>query len=211
MIFIKNRSSGSTSTSDWVVGTQYSIFEHDGSNPWDFYGHLDTTGNFADLATKWNDTAPNANNFTIGTHNRVNKANDDYVFYAFRSVPGVCKIGNYLGNHTGQPGPAAYINCGFTPRMVMVKNLTTSGDGWMVFDTARHPFNVTSALVWDNTTVESSLSDYGSIDILANGFKIQAATSSTNMHALNESNNVMLYFAMADIGGNGDLPPLYGR
>ena len=81
----------------------------------------------------------------------------------------------------------------------------------MVFDTARHPFNVTSALVWDNTTVESSLSDYGSVDILANGFKIQAATSSTNMHALNESNNVMLYFAMADIGGNGDLPPLYGR
>ena len=85
----------------------------------------------------------------------------------------------------------------------------------MVFDTARHPFNVTSALVWDNTTVESSLSDYGSVDILANGFKIQASTdtssSAVKIHALNESNNVYLYFAMADIGGNGDLPPLYGR
>ena len=215
LIFIKNRSSGSTSTADWVAGTQYAIFEHDGSDPWTDYGHLDTTGNFVDNNTKWNDTAPNANTFTIGTNNRVNKASDNYVFYAFRSVPGVCKIGNYLGNHAGQPGPAAYINCGFTPRMVMVKNLSTSGDGWMVFDTARHPFNVTSALVWDNTTVESSLTSYGSIDILANGFKIQASTdtssSAVRIHALNESDNVYLYLAMADIGGNGDLPPLYGR
>ena len=215
LIFIKNRSSGSTGTSDWVAGTQYAIFEHDGSDPWTDYGHLDTNGDFVDLNTKWNDTAPTSNVFTIGTHNRVNKANDDYVFYAFRSVPGVCKIGNYLGNHAGQPGPAAYINCGFTPRMVMVKNLSTSGDGWMVFDTARHPFNVTSALVWDATTVESSLTSYGSIDILANGFKIQASTDATSsavrIHALNESDQVYLYLAMADIGGNGDLPPLYGR
>ena len=210
LIFVKNRSSGSTGDSDWVVGTQYAIFEHDGSDPWTDYGHLDTTGNFADVATKWNDTAPNANTFTIGTHDRVNKSNDDYVFYAFRSVPGVCKIGNYLGNHAGQPGPAAYINCGFTPRMVMVKNLTTSGDGWMVFDTARHPFNVTSALVWEDTTTE--FSNLGTVDILANGFKIQAATSpSSATHVLNESNQPFLYFAMADIGGNGDLPPLYGR
>ena len=97
--------------------------------------------------------------------------------------------------------------------MVMVKNLTTSGDGWIVFDTARHPLNVTSGLYWNATTAESGITtSVGTIDFLANGFKIQAATSgSSNIHTLNESNNVYLYFAMSDIGGNGDLPPLYGR
>lgn len=42
------------------------------------------------------------------------------------------------------------------------------------------------------------------IDVLSDGFKIRTADG-----ALNSS--TLLFLAMAEIGGNGTLPPAYGR
>ena len=200
LIFIKNRSSGSTSTADWVVGV----------DPWTDYGHLDTSGEFVDNSTKWNDTDPTATVFTIGTNNRVNKASDNYVFYAFRSVPGVCKIGTYEGNGASD---GAYISMGFKPRWVMVKvyDAGVGSDGnWTIYDTTRQPFNSDSSsptLFADNPNPTSGpeRSNSHKIDILSDGVKFRDNSNQTN------SARTYIYLAMAEIGGNGTLPPIYGR
>jgi hypothetical protein len=44
------------------------------------------------------------------------------------------------------------------------------------------------------------------LDILSNGVKIRGA-----FQFLNNTGKTYLYIAMADIGGNGTLPPIYGR
>ena len=44
------------------------------------------------------------------------------------------------------------------------------------------------------------------IDILAEGFKVRVGDSGPN-----GSGNDIIYMAMADIGGGGTLPPIYGR
>ena len=202
LIFIKNRSSGSTSTSDWVVGTEYLGISV--TDPWTDYSHLDTSGGFADNNTKWNDTAPTANVFTIGTHNRVNKASDNYVFYAFRSVPGVCKVGSYVGNGSTSDGP--YIYTGFRPRWIFIKN-TGATQNWMIWDTARSPYNQLNHTLWaDLNSGESTSSTYGR-DILSDGFKLRGSS-----HAIvNANGNNYLYMAMAEIAPNGAYPPIYGR
>ena len=211
LILIKNRSSGSTGTSDWVAG----VARSDVADPWTDYGHLDTSGSFGDLNTKWNDTAPTATVFTIGTHNRVNKASDNYVFYAFRSVPGVCKIGTYEGNGaSGDPhADGTYISMGFKPRWVMVK-IVDSGVGsdgnWTIYDTTRQPFNSISSsptLFADdpNPTSGPERSNSHNIDILSDGVKFRDNSNQTN------SARTYIYLAMAEIAGNGTLPPIYGR
>jgi hypothetical protein len=46
----------------------------------------------------------------------------------------------------------------------------------------------------------------GAFDILADGFKPRDTAANTNA-----SSEKYLYIAMADLGGNGTLPPIYGR
>ena len=92
MIWVKNRDVGD----EWLVGT-----EHNGyASPWNYYAHLETTGNFASNVNAWNNTAPTSSVFTVGTSDRVNASSENYVFYCFRSVPGVCKVGQYATNNT---------------------------------------------------------------------------------------------------------------
>jgi len=194
MIIIKNRSSGSTSTADWVVGASTR-----GSDFTD-YGHLDTTGSFGDLNTKWNDTDPTANVFTIGTHNRVNKASDNYVFYAFRSVPGVCSVGSYEGNNNAD---GTFVNLGFKPAWVMTKTIDATG-AWGIYDSKRDPDNpVQQRLFADANSTEDT--DGEQMDFLSNGFKLRK----TGGH--NNNNETYLYLAMAEIAPNGAYPPIYGR
>jgi hypothetical protein len=142
-------------------------------------------------------TAPTSTVFTLASFfNTVECIN-----YCFRSVPGVCKVGGYIGNGSAD-GP--YVSLGFTPRWVMIKK--TSGTGsWNLYDTARSPINeVDDQLLADSTAAETTGSE--ELDIIADGFKIRTADS-----GVNTSSGTYIYLAMADIGGNGTLPPIYSR
>ena len=156
------------------------------------------------------ETYPTANVFKIGDHNEINANTESLVFYAFRSVPGVCKVGVYHGNGNAD---GAYVSVGFRPKFVMIKSNRNARD-FVVADTTRHPTNVVGEFLYPSSNaVESargvtSGSDYD-LDILSDGFKLRCADG-----ALNDStsgSNSYMYIAMAEIGGNGSLPPIYGR
>ncbi|WP_423790310.1 DUF7483 domain-containing protein, partial [Listeria monocytogenes] len=58
---------------------------------------------------RWNNTAPTASVFSIGTGNNVNQAGTTYVAYLFATCAGVSKCTAFTGTGTLQT-----INCGFT-------------------------------------------------------------------------------------------------
>lgn len=135
----------------------------------------------------WNDTAPTAQVVTVGNDNDTNANNQEYVAYSFSSVPGVSSIGSYTGNGDIN-GPM--INCGFKPRYIMVKRAETAGD-WLVWDTARFPNNPNEKVLQPNQTGGDN-AGYA-IDILSNGFKFNANTSS-----MNASGGNYIYMAFAE-------------
>ena len=186
------------SSSNWLVYNSIS-----GAS---FYLVLNSSGSINGPGSTVFGTEPNSTVFTLGSF----FANVECINYCFRSVPGVCKVGQYEGNGSSD---GTYINLGFKPRWIMVK-VVDSGVGsdgnWTIYDTARQPFNSTSlnpTLFADEVNPSSGPERQNShkIDILSNGMKFRDNSFQTN------SARTYLYLAMADLGGNGTLPPIYGR
>ena len=185
-------------TANWIVyneaagagNSDYLMLDQDGAK------------GFAGAINWANSTVPTATVATLGSDGNNNATAGTYVFYAFRSVPGVCKIGSYTGNGSAD-GP--YISLGFTPSWVMVKRIDSTSD-WHIIDVKREPFNVMDSLLFaDLSLYESSDAAYNR-DLLSDGFKIRAS-----LPYVNASGGSFLFIAMADIAGGGDLPPIYGR
>jgi hypothetical protein len=87
----------------------------------------------------------------------------------------------------------------------MVKR-TDSAVSWHIIDVKRDPYNVMDSLLFaDLSLYESSDAAYNR-DLLSDGFKIRAS-----LPYVNASGGSFLFIAVADIAGNGDLPPIYGR
>ena len=149
---------------------------------------LNTTAATADLDTMWNDTAPTASVFTVGTNSSTNGSTVTFVTYLFATLPGISKVGNYTGTGTTQT-----IDCGFTAgaRFVLIKRTDSTGD-WYVYDTVRgivagnDPY-----LLLNSTAAEVTSTDY--IDTVATGFEI----SSTAPAAINASGGTFIYLAIA--------------
>ena len=187
----------------WITYHEYSA-----SDPQTDFGRLESAAVWDDDTTLWNDTAPTSSVITLGLSTEVNASGEPFIMYAFRSVPGVCKVGSYIGNGDSTVPP--YVHLGFRPRFVIFKNATVARD-WVITDTARSPSNPAELFLFPNdedaeaARGPASGSDYD-IDLLAEGFRPLSGDS-----APNGNGNIILYMAMADIGGNGILPPIYGR
>jgi len=150
-----------------------------------------------------NSTLPSSTVFKMGNNAEINPSSKSVLFYAFRSIPGVCKVGSYTGNGAAD-GP--FINTGFLPRWIMIKQTATASRQWNILDTARYPFNAANPLVLLANTTAAGAAHIGNFDFLADGFKVRDTADNVNT-----SGNNYTYVTMADIGGNGTLPPVYSR
>ena len=198
MIIIKNLAQAGA---NWAIyhktnaATNYILFSG---------GHTYANANY------FNDTEPTTSApfvFSVKTLTPDTNGNGQaMIAYCFRSVPGVCRVGGYLGtgNANGQ-----YIQTGFKPKFVMAKWATggsLSGENWITKDTTRQPLNENQTdLAPSSDGAEATGSTHG-IDILADGFKMRGTGGANNV-----LNATYIYLAMAEIGGNGTLPPIYGR
>jgi len=202
-----------------TVAARFKMFYHKYSNasPASGYIHLESTEAFQTDSTIYNNTVPTATVFSVGTNASINENTKLNTFIAWRSVAGVCKVGSYIGN-SSDDGP--YLSLGFKPSYWMVKETTVSdaSHDWFVSDSARYTFNGTTTagglnggtLEANDTTAEEAHStnfgDNPAFDFLADGIKLR-----TNSGTINATGRTYIYLAMADIGGNGTLPPVYGR
>jgi len=130
---------------------------------------LNSTAATADLDTVWNDTAPTASVFSVGTNALVNTNNDTYVAYLWSEIAGFSRISSYTGNGSSD-GP--FVWCGFRPSFVMIKR-GDSTENWSIQDDARNPFNVVDARLKPNSADVEAVSSVQNVDFLANGFKLR--------------------------------------
>jgi len=149
---------------------------------------LNTTAATADLDTMWNDTAPTASVFSLGTNDDVNGNTFTYIAYLFATAPGVSKVFNFTGT-----GTTLQIDCGFTngARLVLIKRTDSTGD-WYIWDSARGIISGNDPyLLLNSAAAEVTNTDY--IDPYSAGFEI----SSTAPAAINANGGSYIGLAIA--------------
>ena len=168
MIIVKSR----TGALDWYV--------YHASNGNTGYTLLNTTGAFTVNSTVWNNTSPTSSVFTLGS-GFVSASWGNIVAYCWSEVAGYSKFGSYTGNGAAD-GPFVY--CGFRPRFVLIKDITSAVTNWQILDTSRNTYNqVVNSLAPNASAAEAVYGSSYGIDVTANGFKIRLAGSPINISA----------------------------
>ena len=167
------------------------------------YLELNTTGAAGTASTWWNNTAPTASVFSVGS--QFLEDNSTYVAYCWTPIAGYSSMGSYTGNGSTD-GP--FIYTGFRPRWIMIKSVgdtsVPSYDSWKIIDTSRSPYNALNPPpLWANANYQEGLRGNGSVNtasiyenILSNGFKL--ATGASYEVETNESGVTYIYVAFAE-------------
>ena len=185
MIWTKNRDIGNQ-YANWGVGHK----DLDGGNaPWTHYLYLNKNEGQGDWDGMWNDTAPTATHFTVGQGSSSSNGNgQEMLAILFRSVDGISKVGSYTGNGTST-GPV--ISLGFEPRLLIIKNADSTGNGWAVLDTVRGLGTSSQIRVWlDGDYAQDSGNNY----VTTTSTSFQPVMNNTEF---NESGSTMIYYAHA--------------
>ena len=205
LVFYKNRETAD----NWVVYCNHlSSDDH-------FLLLDDVAESNTDGSTYFNSDGPTASVLNLGSNTAsgasdkaTNKApgtsgDKNMIAYCFASIAGVCKVGVYEGNNN-IIGP--YVSLGFTPATIIWKNIDATTQ-WPIVDNNTNSTNSGNPFVnWmlvDSNGTRGGSGSYD-VDFLADGFKPRLTSNGYNQ-------NTVIYLAMADIGGNGTLPPIYGR
>ena len=176
MIIVKQR----TSSTNWEV---YHSGLNGGSNPEQYRIALTDSAETSD-STAWNNNAPTATHFSLGTNQNVNNNDEDLIAFLFSSVSGISKVGVYAGSNSAQS-----ISLGFQPRFVIIKN-TANTDDWYVLDTLRGWASGDDKRLYLNQTSAQSDQDVGAPT--STGFDLTA-----NVRAFNQAGRYYIYYAHA--------------
>jgi hypothetical protein len=135
------------------------------------YLSLNLTAATGDDATIWNDTAPTASVFSVGSDGGSNASGtDNMIAYCWRSIPGYSAFGSYESN-TSLDGPLILMD--FKPAFFMCKSIDAVGD-WLIFDAAREPYNeMQDTLSANSSSAENTSTTVSDIDFLSNGVKLR--------------------------------------
>ncbi len=160
--------------------------------------YLNTTGAIADYSggdSTWWGTLPGASLFTIGaTSTAINNGTNDMISYHWHDVPGLQKFGSYEGNQNAS-GP--FVELGFRPALIWVKNIDSGAGHWVIVDKERDPINVLGRKLAANLSNAELLggSFRAECDFLSNGFKMRG--TSTDSSGMNKS-DTYIYCAWAE-------------
>jgi hypothetical protein len=182
IIFIKNRSTGST---NWVVYNLNATTNVPSARPM----YLNTGNGEIANADIFNYPSTNTTTvFNIGTNAYVNTSTNTYVAYCWTPIAGYSAMNIFTGNGSTD-GPFVY--CGFRPAYLLIKCTSNNGD-WFIWDTARDTYNVSQYTLLADTNAAETSGSANYIDILSNGFKVKATTA-----GFNGSTDKFLFMAFA--------------
>jgi len=147
-------------------------------------------------STYWNDTAPTASVFSIGTSNEVNENGDSFVAYLFAhdeqsfgegGDQAVIKCGTYAGTGGGYE---VFANLGWEPQWILYKSFTNSGTtegNWFIFDSTRglhYKANQSPFLLPNTTDKEGYINTYdlssAGLDVTPTGFTPSSGNQRVN-------------------------------
>lgn len=181
LMIVKSRSNGGTSA--------YGFATYYGDNT--KYLRLETTAAAASSSVTWNNTSPTNSVFSIGTENHVNFSGATYVAYLFASLPGISKVGTYIGNggSVNTNGTSQTIDCGFTTgaRFVLIKSVNRATN-WFVLETVQ-----TGGDYYQYPYVNGPQGTVDEIDTSSSGFVINQISGRNN----NVTGDTYIYLAIA--------------
>lgn len=149
---------------------------------------LDVSDALFDEVSIWNDTAPTASVFSLGTNIDLNASSAPYIAYCFHSVEGYSKVSYYHGGGTAADGKFIYTS--FEPQFVMIKGVNRAAS-WNIYDTVRSPKNEMSGILKADTNAVETTTH--AIDFFSNGFKPHTIDGQ-----LNTGDGLYLYIAFAE-------------
>ena len=165
----------------WMVGSDYLS----NTSGWNQYLEMHSNAAQGGTSTVWNQTAPTATHFTLGSYPGSSYKG---IFYLFATLSGISKVGSYSGT-----GSNINVDCGFTAgaRFVMIKRTDSTGD-WYVWDSTRGIVSGNDPYLLLNTSAaQVTNTDY--IDPLNAGFTVTSSAPT----ALNTSGGTYLFMAIA--------------
>ncbi len=171
------------------------------NGPEDYYLRLDLQDARVDDATQWNDTAPTADVFSVGTGGAMNTDGATVMYYCFARVPGLIGGGAYAGNGNAD-GPEVHIDdgaFGFKPAWLMYRTTETSSRDWHIVNNKSTPFNPADGEEL-NPNDNSAYGGGMQMNLLSNGFKI--TNSSENV---NKNNDRFVYMAFAETAASYNM------
>jgi len=148
---------------------------------------------YSDSLFTGNHASTTSTYFIVGNDNSVNKNDEEFIAYVWKSVDGYSKVGSYGGNNDAD---GTFIYLGFRPKYFMIKAATTT-DGWVIYDSLRDSdgtsgFNKGTAKQRLFGDSDASETEIGTLDFLSNGVKIRASGL-----AMNEA-HTYIYLAFAE-------------
>jgi hypothetical protein len=115
--------------------------------------------------------------------------NYPFVAYCWAEKQGYSKFGTYKGNGSAD-GPFVYT--GFKPAFLIMKETSSAGGNWVMFDSARDPHNVTKHRLFPNLgNADNTTRNY--VDLLSNGFKLRDTDVDHN-----QNGETMIYMAFSE-------------
>ena len=139
------------------------------------YVYLNLT-NAAVATGAWNNTSPTSSVFSLtGSDPDENTNGATYVAYCWAAIPGFSAFGSYTGNGSTD-GPMIFT--GFLPKFIMIKQSSSAGTSWVMYDSARTTYNVVDKLLLADTSGSEVTTT--SLDFLSNGFKLRSTDGSRN-------------------------------
>ena len=194
VVIVKNRESAR----EWMIGHQAYV---DGGNSENLRLNSTAVPASADdqAGSGWHRTAFGSSVFTVGDGQDgdytegTNNGTDDHVAYCFREIKGYSKFGSFVSNNSSD---GAFVYLGFTPRWLMVKNITQShaNHSWIIFDSERETNNVIDTFLEADTNAADVTSGRNEVDFLSNGFKARSSYGDFN----GGSGHNFVYMAFAE-------------
>ena len=165
----------SLGVNDWAVFHQGMTLN--GGNPYNAFAYLNQTGEESGGSVHWGGAMPGTTTFTVGTSNRTNTNDQEYIAYVWSEVKGYSSFNSYQGNNNSD---GTVIFCGFKPSFIICKTVTSNQQGgWQLRDNKRTSHgNLTTNLAYANSTSADQTTD--GIDILSNGFKFRNQAGDCN-------------------------------
>ena len=184
MMWIRNRQR----QRDWVV---YHTGMNGGTNPEQHYSRLNATDGSSDDDV-FNDTAPTATQFTVNGSFETNSSGEQLIAWLFATLPGISKVGSYIGNSTND----RVIDCGFSngAKFVWIKE-SDNNNYWFYFDSVRGITTGTDKVIdFSRSDAQADETNYGAAGLIKpdnSGFKI------SNLGAVNNGDGKFIFYAVA--------------
>jgi len=179
LAFFKNMDQGSSSY-NWSV--------YSGPNGPTGLLYLNDTYAFTVTSSRFNDTAPTNQVFTLGNDGTINASGDRHIAYCWTSIDKYSKIGSYVGNNP----TAVSVDLGFAPSWIMVKNTTSAAD-WVIYDNKRNPTGNFDNYLLANLADAEGTTGGNYLTPTATGF----TTNSSGGSWVNENGSTFIYLAFA--------------